>query len=128
MGTQEEKQFDDFIRKIVRDTGLEQPVPDLRNNIMLQIRSTYSRTANRALIPKSGWAILTFALAAFSGLVYYNPLGVKALAFEVFPRDLGDYFGEPSSVTLYAVIVLGLMMCLQVVLLKRRIERTYENK
>ncbi|WP_224489434.1 hypothetical protein [Robertkochia flava] len=128
MRTQEEEQMDDLVRKMVRDTGLEKPVPDLKKNIMEGIRNSYSRSSYTSLIPKRGWAVLMAALVVFVAFVWYNPFGFKGMAFEIFPQNLGGLFGEPSRVTLYAVVVLGFMMAIQVVLLKRKLDLRFGKK
>lgn len=127
MSSQEEKQLDDFIRNVVVDAGLEKPGPELKANIMAQLQRRYSRVVYRSLISKKGWAILAVSLVVFVILVWLNPFGVKALNIDLFPWDLSNVFGQASQTTIYAVIIFGVMMLLQLYYLKRRIDRTYRN-
>ena len=125
MSTEEEKQLDEFIRKMVTDTGLEKPGPDLKNNIMRGLKKRYSRVVYRSLIPRKAWVVLAVSLVVFVGFALYNPLGIGAMNIDLFPWDLGTLFGSVSMITLSAFVIFGVMMLLQVLLLKRRIDQNY---
>ena len=127
MSTKEEKELDDFIRKMVVDAGLEKPAPELKTNIMDSLQKRYSRIIYRSLIPKRGWALIAMSIAVFVGFVVYNPLGIGGFFIDLFPWDVGNLVGDYSSTTVYSVVILGVMMLFQILMIKRRLDHTYRN-
>ena len=127
MSTQEEEQLDDFIRKMVVDSGLERPSPDLKRSIMKGLKKKYSGVVYRSLISKKAWGIMFIALVTFMVFAFYNPFGVESIGIDLFPWDLNGLFGQSSTVTLSAVGIFGFMMVVQVLLLKRRLDQDFKE-
>lgn len=127
MSTQEEEQLDDFIRKMVVDSGLERPSPDLKRSIMKGLKKKYSGVVYRSLISKKAWGIMFIALVTFMVFAFYNPFGVESIGIDLFPWDLSGLFGQSSTVTLSAVGIFGFMMVVQVLLLKRRLDQDFKE-
>lgn len=128
MSTQEEKQFDDFIRKMVVDTGLETPSPDLKRSILKGLKKKYSGVTYKSLISKKSWVIMVVSLLLFITFIFYNPLAVESMGVDLFPWDLSSLFRKSSTVTLSAVAILGVMMVIQVLLLKRRLDQGFKEQ
>ncbi|THD65782.1 hypothetical protein E7Z59_14440 [Robertkochia marina] len=127
MSTQEEKEMDDFIRKMVVDTGLEKPSPDLKSSIMKGLKKKYSGVVYRSLISKKGWGLMFISLAAYIAFAFYNPFGVESIGVDLFPWDLSGLFGQSSTVTLSAIGIFGFMMVIQVLLLKRMLDQDFKK-
>lgn len=127
MSIQEEKQLDDFIRSMVVDAGLEKPSPELKRSIMKGLKKKYSGIVYRSLISKKAWGIMFIALTAFVAFALYNPLEIGSIGVDLFPWDLRSLFGQSSTVTLSAIGIFGFMMVVQILLLKRRLDRDFKE-
>lgn len=127
MSTQEEKELDDFIRKMVMDTGLEKSPSGLKQNIMSGLPKKYGRVVYTSLISKKGWGLVCCALLALVVFTVYNPLNIGGFFVDLFPWDLNVLHGSSFKTTTYAMIIFGIFMVLQVFLIKRRIDHRYRN-
>lgn len=126
MEMNKEKELDDLIRKAIIEVGLEQPEPQLKSGIMKAISAQYSSTVYKALIPGRAWGVMALVLMLFAAFVWFNPLGLNKMGVDLFSRLIPSMSWAVSSVVLYGVVVLGVMVGIQVYLLKRRIDHTYE--
>lgn len=126
MDTRKEKELDDFIRHAVQDAGLEEPAPGLKANIMDALKTRYSPVTYTALISKKTWFIVAICLMFFVGVAWYNPLEIHSYGKDLIPWDISIIMGQVSQITLYGVGIFGLMILLQVFLLKRKMDQDYQ--
>lgn len=124
MDAHKEKELDDLIRKAVIEAGVEEPAPNLKSGIMQALSRKYAKVAYSALISKRAWGGLAAVLLLFVCFVWYNPLGLQPLGVDLFSWDIPFLSWTVSSTVLYGMVGLGLMVGLQVFLLKRRIDNT----
>ncbi|WP_224484538.1 hypothetical protein [Robertkochia aurantiaca] len=127
MNNQEEKKLDSFIRKAVKDTGLETPSPALKMNIMAAIQRQAASIKYRALIPKWAWLTTALILLFLGVLAIANPMGLTGLPVDLFPWELSWSWGEFSPLAVYGTAVFVVMAVIQIVFLKRKIDQRFYN-
>ncbi|MEC3907295.1 hypothetical protein VOI54_09725 [Tamlana sp. 2201CG12-4] len=133
MKEKEDKYLDDLIKKVIKDRAIESPSFDFTNSVISQIK-TGSNIIYKPLISKKGWF---FILSAFLVMVIYVFLGIemepsgvfKFVDFSILSNnkilDVLTNF-TTSKTFVYAIVLFGLMLCIQVQFLKHHFNQRYE--
>ncbi len=133
MKEKENKKMDVLIEDVMKQTELESPSLNFTSNVMQQILadSKSSATVYKPLITKTGWVGLFLSVLA---LVLYivvsgdsqNSEWFNAIDFSVLTKfNLTNLFSgiKLSNTTLYAFILFGGMICVQIPLLKNYFDK-----
>lgn len=136
MEENKEKQLDDFVKKVVKNAGLEAPSDDFTQSIMSKIVAQNEKsmvTRYKPLISKTSWLVLAF-IAIFL-LVYVifgnSDLNVSWIPSinEVATDNIGfiktlENLRLPNTL-LYSLTGLTLFIYVQIVFLKKHLESRY---
>ena len=122
------KQFDKLTKRALKDLPLERPSDGFTVNVMSRIETMPIPQAStyKPLIPKSVWIIMVAVVAAAIAIAYRFKLGSISWFdnMDVFNRS--EEFGlglelpslEWSNPLLYATLIFGLLMLVQLKMLK----------
>lgn len=131
-----DKQFDDFVKKVVKNAGLETPSDDFTQNIMSKIIAQNEKsiaTHYKPLISNTSWLVL--AVIAILLLVYIifgnSDLNVSWIPSidELSSNDIGimnalENLRLPNTLV-YGLTGLALFIYVQIVFLKKHLESRY---
>lgn len=130
MNENADKHLDNLSRKVIGKSAVESPSFDFTKNVMSQINalSTSSVTTYVPLISKKVWALIILVFAGIIGYVSFGTSEEKNswlsdLDYE-FVNPLSNF--EFSQTSVYAVLFLALMICIQIPLLKHYFNKRYE--
>lgn len=128
-----DKQLDNFTKKVVKKTSLESPSIHFTSEIMSQVKafSNNSSTVYKPLISKKTWV---FIALGFVTLTIYLIFGAEtqqsswfsSLDFSVLQNNKvsNALSGFTMSKTLmYAVMFFGVMLCIQIPVLKNYFDK-----
>lgn len=131
-----DKNIDRLVDKMMKDASVESPSFNFTNNIMLQVEALQKSevTTYKPLISKRIWV---FVLISFTILIGYFIFGAKlegsswfsAIDFSVLSNNrLSEALSSfaISKTVLYAVMLFGIMMCIQIPLLKNYFDKRFE--
>jgi len=122
----DEKRIEALIDKLMANETLEQPALDFTDNVMSQVEaiSISSTTDYKPLIPKSVWLLIGISFIALFGYIYlkepvtssgwlnrFNLSNISIIPLEKVSFNF-------SNTLMYAVVLLGIMVSIQVPLLK----------
>ncbi|AXP81791.1 hypothetical protein CJ739_2725 [Mariniflexile rhizosphaerae] len=142
MNEQTDKYLDQLAKKVMKDAPLETPSFDFTNTVMSQVSglSHNKVIAYKPLISKTGWI---FILVGFLILVFFVLFGnqtsssgwLNTIDFSMFSNNgiaqALSNFKIPSftiSKTLtYAIVLFGVMVCIQISFLKHHFNQRFEN-
>ena len=130
MNENADKHLDNLSRKVIGKSAVESPSFDFTKNVMSQINalSTSSVTTYVPLISKKVWALIALVFAGIIGYVSFGTSEEK----NSWLSDLDYEFVNPlsnlefSQTSVYAVLFLALMICIQIPLLKHYFNKRYE--
>ncbi len=136
MNKQDDKHLDYLAEKIVKEASLESPSSNFTNAIMSQIKALEANgaTVYKPLISKTGWFFISIVLL---GILLYAIFGVKTENSGWLSRVdlsmLSNFKVEnlltgvtiPKTVT-YAVALFGIMLSIQVLFIKRYLNKQFE--
>ena len=132
MEKDKETNLEDWIAKGIKEVGLESPSRDFTGQVLSRIskkKAQESRIIYRPLITKNGWALAVFSVVTIFVLILYtkNDGGQKEQtildkAFDFLSYDFfsGIHF---SDTIVMGMVLFAIFACIQVVTLKRLIER-----
>ena len=133
MKENQNKHLDKLVENVMKQTALESPSFHFTSQVMQQItvESKSTATQYKPLITKTGWMVLTLSVFALMIFVvisgdFQNSEWFDAIDFSVMTNyNLSNLFSgiKLSTTTLYALILFGAMICIQIPLLK-----SYFNK
>lgn len=137
MNQQEDKHLDDLTKKVIKEASLESPSLNFTDVLMSQINviESSSTIVYKPLISKMGW---TFISILFLGMILYMILGgntespdwLGSIDFSVFSNlKITNIFSGitiPKTVT-YAVVLFGVMLSIQILFLKRHLNKPFED-
>jgi uncharacterized membrane-anchored protein len=133
MKDNENKNLNKFVDNVMKQTALESPSFHFTSHVMQQITADSKSTATlyKPLISKMGWMVLTLSVLALIVLVVVsgetqNSEWFNAIDFNVLTKfNVSNLFSgiKLSTTTMYAFILFGAMICIQIPLLK-----SYFNK
>lgn len=131
-----DKYLDNLTKKVIKETPLESPSFNFTRSLMSEVSTlnNNSITAYKPLISKTGWlvisvvflmliAYLLFGIEGSSG--WYNSLDLSVLSNNKVTNLLSE-FSMPKTLT-YAVVLFGLMFCIQIPLLKSYFNQRLQN-
>jgi len=133
---EENKQLDDFIRKSIKEVGLEEPSIDFTEAVMSKLAMAHQKDSvfvAKPLFSKTTWFFILTAVAIVFGYVLFsnstaestwlaaiklNRLTSYNLALDVPKLSFSDAF-------IYGSSAIGLCVWLQVFFIKQRLDKRY---
>ena len=130
MNENADKHLDNLSRKVIGKSAVESSSFDFTKSVMSQINalSTTSVTTYVPLISKKVWALI---ILVFAGIIGYVSFGTSEEK-NSWLSDLDYEFVNPlsnlefSQTSVYAVLFLALMICIQIPLLKHYFNKRFE--
>ncbi|MDC7999611.1 hypothetical protein POV26_01020 [Aequorivita todarodis] len=132
MKEQETKDLEQLVAKAMRKATLETPSLLFTDKVMAAINAEHQNVTvrYRPLIPKYVWIGIAAAIVGITAYLWFliqpTPLNLPALSFDFMAANsLSKEFSAftPSKITVYALLLLAVMLCVQVPVLKRYFER-----
>lgn len=136
MEENKDKQLDDFVKKVVKNIGLETPSDHFTQSIMSKIaaqKENSTVTIYKPLISKTGWLVLAaITLFLFAFIIFGNlDLNVGWLpSIDQVASYKIDFFDTLKQLNLPNTLVYGLMgltffIYVQIIFLKKHLENRY---
>ncbi|MBT8183971.1 MAG: hypothetical protein KJN76_03955 [Eudoraea sp.] len=136
METNKERKLEDIIRKSVKEAGLESPSADFTASLLSKIEASAqqaSATVYKPLISKAGWAVMSVVVVALIIFALYQKLDIQLAWLEkmnmaTLPKiQFTDALPTlaMSNIFLYSLLIFGVFVVIQMVLLKKRLDRQY---
>ena len=136
MNQQEDKYLDHLAKKVMKEASLESPSFNFTNAVMSQVKAFETNTATmyKPLISKTGWLFIS---AILLGVISYAIFGTNTADSGWLSRvdlsvlsnfkvtNLLSGVAIPKTVT-YAVVLFGLMLSVQILFLKRHLNKQFE--
>lgn len=124
---EDNKKIEDLIDKLMSVESLEQPSPDFTTNVMFQVEAiaNSSVTTYKPLIPKYIWILISCGCIALVGYIYLKePVAsngwLEQLNLSNVSHNLLENLNEKfSKTTIYAFVLLAVMISIQIPLLKK---------
>lgn len=124
--TEKDKKLEDFIEKLMSNDVLETPSDNFTNTILSQLEAKKQsvKIEYKPLIPKSIWLIITMVVFGVIGYVYLKqPVMDSAILdkineLNVLKNSFADVNFNLSETSMYAFVLLALMLCIQIPILK----------
>jgi hypothetical protein len=136
MEKQDNKFLDDLSRKIIIESGTESPSVNFSDEVMLEIRALNEiRTiVYKPLISKTSWFFIGISVLAlvlyflFFGTETKTSKWMQSFDFSILSNINTDILPSlsVSKIFIYAVLFFGLMLCIQIPLLKSRFDKRFE--
>ncbi len=133
---EENKELDNFVRSAVREIGLEKPSVNFTDSVLSKINTVSQKntiSVTKPLIPKSVWFCILCVMAVVFGYVIFNSsnaestwlAAVKLNQLTSFNLSLNmPEFSLPTAFV-YGSVAIALFACLQVLLLKQKLDKNY---
>ncbi|MDP2688378.1 MAG: hypothetical protein Q8O62_14255 [Aequorivita sp.] len=126
MKENETKQIEHLVAKAMQKSTLETPSFQFTDRVMEALQAQQSAvTRYRPLFPKYIWVAIAAIVAGFTAYIWFlvqpSPLNFPTLSFDFIKNNsLAQEVAAftPSKITVYAVLLLALMLCVQVPMLK----------
>lgn len=136
MEENKEKQLDDFIKKIVLESGLEQPSEDFTATVLSKVVLEEKQSETilfKPLISKFTWGVLAAVVIGIIAFVNYGKVDTEISWLPTLKLDtLVKYnpFDALPSVAMsdsftYALLALVLFVCIQLFAFKRYLDRQF---
>ena len=124
-----DKNVEQFIEKVMKETSLETPSFDFTSKVMAQVALEQSKTiAYKPLISKTTWIALFTGIAAVLAYAFFggspeNKLDINISAF--FSERISGLIPNLhfSDVTTYSVLIIAVMALVQIQLLKHYFDK-----
>jgi len=132
MKEQETKDLEQLVSKAMQKATLETPSFQFTDKVMAAINAEHqSVTARyRPLIPKYIWAAITVTILGITAYLWFliqpAPLDLPKLSFDFMENNLLSKevtSFTPSKITVYALLLLAVMICVQIPMLKRYFDK-----
>lgn len=142
MNANSDKKLEKLVDKIMKDAKLDSPSFDFTNKVMSKVNALNSNsvTVYKPLISKTGWLIICIILLALTVYIATvtetNSTGfLSALDFSVLRNNkivhIMQGFELPgitlSKSLIYSLFFLGIMVCVQIPLLKHHFNKRLEH-
>ena len=133
---EEDKELDNFIRKSIKDIGLEKPTEGFTDLILSKIRANTQVSATfvyKPLISKTVWfLILLLVITIFLSVIFGQFEQETTWLWLTKLNDLASFnlFGKipnlPISNTfVYGIVAVAFFVCIQTLILKKQIDKAY---
>jgi len=131
-----DKQLETLIGKVMKKATLESPTKDFTSNVMSQVVAIDKKTTitYRPLISKTTWFIILLGIVALVIYVlslsepnsssWLNTNNFSFLSDNIFSKTLAEI--RYSSATIYVVLTLTTMICIQIMLIKKYFSQRME--
>ena len=124
-----DKNVEQFIEKVIKETSLETPSFDFTSKVMAQVALEQSKTITyKPLISKTTWIALFTGIAAVLAYAFFggspeNKLDINISAF--FSERISGLIPNLhfSDVTTYSVLIIAVMALVQIQLLKHYFDK-----
>ena len=124
-----DKNVEQFIEKVMKETSLEMPSFDFTSKVMAQVALEQSKTITyKPLISKTTWMALFTGIAAVLAYAFFggspeNKLDINISAF--FSERIPGFIPNLhfSDVTTYSVLIIAVMALVQIQLLKHYFDK-----
>ncbi|TMM56006.1 hypothetical protein FEE95_15295 [Maribacter algarum] len=128
---EENKDLDDFIKKIVKEAGLEKPSVDFTNSVLSKIEVAQQKDnifVAKPLFSKTTWLLTVIAVTALFGYVIFGSsnaestwvAAAKLNRLTSFNLSLNIPELGYSTALIYGSITIAFFVWIQVLLLKQR--------
>jgi hypothetical protein len=136
MEENKDKQLDDFVKKVVKNIGLETPSDHFTQSIMSKIaaqKENSTITIYKPLISKTGWLVLAaitlflFAFIIFGNLdlnVGWLPSIDRVASYKIGFFDTLKQLRLPNTLV-YGLMGLTFFIYVQIIFLKKHLENRY---
>ncbi len=132
-----DKNIEELTKKMLKNTALQSPSFDFTSQVMSQINAISSSEATKykTLIPKRFWVVILMSVVGLVGFSVFGGTGETTSWFEklnlgtLFDGRLTDVLSsvEIPKTVVYTVALLGLIMSIQIPLLKHYFNNRLEN-
>lgn len=129
-----DQNLEKLVDKFMKHDTLEQPSNDFTSQVMQHIESLEKSKATvyEPLIPKAVWYAIAVGMVVLIGFLYSGTVvdsqsswlpnvNYDALLHNAMTSILSSY--KFSSTTMYALVLLAIMLCIQIPLLKSYMDR-----
>lgn len=132
MKENETKQIEHLVAKAMQKSTLETPSFQFTDKVMAAINAQNQSiaTSYKPLFPKYIWVAIAILVIGFTSYIWFvtqpTPLDLPSLSFDFMEnnpisKQLANF--TPSKITVYAVFLLALMLCVQIPMLKRYFDK-----
>jgi uncharacterized membrane protein (DUF485 family) len=136
MEKQNNKFLDDLSRKIIKESDVESPSFNFTNSVMKEIKALNEgrTTVYKPLISKTSWFFISLSVLAlvlyvlFFGTETEATRWMQSLDFSIlsnFNTDILPSFSYSKTFS-YAILFFGLMICIQIPLLKSQFDKRFD--
>lgn len=130
-----DKQLDTLIEKVMKKASLETPSQDFTANVMSQIVVDKKTTITyRPIISRNAWFMIALSIIVLVGYIlllsksdnssWLSTYNLSFLSNNIFSKTLSEI--TYSSTTVYVVLSLTTMICVQLVILKKYFRKQLE--
>lgn len=131
-----DKQLETLIGKLMKKASLESPTKDFTSKVMSQVLAVDKKTTitYRPLISRTTWFIILLSIVALviyilsfsepNSSSWLNTSNFTFLSDNIFSKTLAEI--RYSSATIYVVLTLTTMICIQIMLLKKYFSQRIE--
>ncbi|HEX9601326.1 MAG TPA: hypothetical protein VF985_07550 [Mariniflexile sp.] len=142
MNEQTDKYLDQLAKKVMKDAPLETPSFNFTDTVMSQVSAlSYKKvTEYKPLISKTGWVFILVGILILVFFVLFgnqtsssgwsNTIDFSMLSNNTMTQALSN-FKIPSftisKTSTYAIVLFGVMLCIQISFLKHHFNQRFEN-
>lgn len=134
MENSKEKEWDEFLKKTVKQAGLESPSPNFTNTVLSRIEAQKRGAVGYTpLISRTAWSIMGLLVLVFFGFAIWGDSEMEVPRW--VPFDMEGLLNERviekfqmlqlSNTVLYGVMALAFFITIQVILLKNQVNRRF---
>jgi len=127
-----EKHLDKLSEKVMRESSIEKPSSHFTSNVMSQINALKASATivYKPLISQTGWFVIAIVVLAICGYFVFGNImeGTNWLSVIDFSFITNNSITESlsgitfSNKTVYAVVLFGIMLFIQIPILKKRFD------
>ncbi|WP_191860320.1 hypothetical protein [Hanstruepera ponticola] len=131
-----DKKLEKLSDKMMQESGLEKPSFNFTNAVMERVEKVSANqiTEYKPLISKQAWFVIAVALLPIAYIIVNNSSSSNSNWFDVI--DFNSLFNYQfidnmfsvtvSKTVLYTIVLFGLMLCVQIPILKNHFDKRFE--
>ncbi|WP_104736225.1 hypothetical protein [Hanstruepera ponticola] len=131
-----DKKLEKLSDKMMKESGLEKPSFNFTNAVMERVEKVSANqiTEYKPLISKQAWFVIAVALLPIAYIIVNNSSSSNSNWFDVI--DFNSLFNYQfidnmfsvtiSKTVLYTIVLFGLMLCVQIPILKNYFDKRFE--